>query len=423
MATELELARAVATGAAPSPSQLGAFELRALRVSGTGRAERVGLRETVWRDPILWLSDDFLQRCNGLPVIWDHPPAGILDSKEYGDRVIGSVLLPYRANAAGVADEGGSEVWGIARVHDDPANEALRKGNLSTSPAVTFTPAETTFFELPNGERLLIEGVPSLIDHLAVCEAGVWDCDGPPSRVRNDSVSGEKDMAEEVGDEKLDTAPESAGEHPGVALDKILKHLDGLGERLGALTSRMDAWEESKDKPADEKLASDDDRNATEIEHGEAKRIAADSRYAARLDAEQAVRDAQIGAQVKADSAYQSFGQRAPAPQAGESIDRYRRRLARGLQRFAKDGFNKIDIAKLSGDALDAIEGKIYADAIVASSDPGLGAPPGELIERKRMSGAGHTISEFFARDKTQTYIRDFKGPARRVIGFNTKAS
>ena len=56
------------------------------------------------------MTDEFLERCNGLPVILDHPDGGNLDSKEFSERAVGSIVLPYK-------DEAAKEIWGIAKIY------------------------------------------------------------------------------------------------------------------------------------------------------------------------------------------------------------------------------------------------------------------------------------------------------------------
>jgi hypothetical protein len=108
-------------------------------------------------------------------VIWEHPKAGKLDSKEFINRVIGTILLPYIQ---------GEEVWGIAKIYDDEAAMQMASKQLSTSPAVVFRQTDGNVQErLEDGSNLLIEGKPSLLDHLAICEEGVWDKGSPPAGV------------------------------------------------------------------------------------------------------------------------------------------------------------------------------------------------------------------------------------------------
>lgn len=175
---EFEVAKASARGRLPSPQTFENSALFDMRISGTGVAFRRSLNEYVWRDPAICLNDEFLARCAGLPVVREHPKGGVLNSAEFAKRVIGAIILPYIK---------GQDVWGVARVFDADAIAALAEGGLSTSPAVVFhDPKANGSTTLDDGRKLLIEGTPSLIDHLAICEEGVWDKDGEPCGVRVD---------------------------------------------------------------------------------------------------------------------------------------------------------------------------------------------------------------------------------------------
>jgi len=206
---ELDLARAIADGRMSSPQQYENLWLYALRITGTGVSFRPELDEYVWREPSLYLNAEFLARCHGLSVIWQHPPGDTLNQTEYEDRVIGAIMLPYFD---------GDEVWGIAKIYDQGAAEMMLNLPLSTSPAVIFRdPAANETRDLGNGKHLLIEGEPSLIDHLAICELGVWDKGGPPTGV----AVGEPEMAEADLDQ-----PERA---------------DAVDARVMQTTARLDA--------------------------------------------------------------------------------------------------------------------------------------------------------------------------------------
>jgi hypothetical protein len=180
MDTEIDIARAIAAGELPSPQRWGNVWLFDLRITGTQKSYRPSLREHVWRDPSLYLTDEFLARCNGLPVVIDHPEGPMLDGKELHDRVIGTIFLPHVR---------GSEVWGVARVYDQAAAALMASEQLSTSPGVVFSAASgNREVKLADGSTFLIEGKPAIIDHLAVCQAGIWDKGGPPSGVASSWV-------------------------------------------------------------------------------------------------------------------------------------------------------------------------------------------------------------------------------------------
>jgi hypothetical protein len=171
---ELEVAKAIRDGELTSPQRVENMTLFDIRITGTGFSYRPKLKEWVYRRDGLYLTPEFLQRCNGLPVIWEHPGDAILDSKEFANRVVGTVILPYiRASEA--------EVWAIAKVFDEEAITLLEKNQMSTSPSVVFRDQSVNYtIELADGESLLVEGKPSLVDHVAICEQGVWDKDQEP---------------------------------------------------------------------------------------------------------------------------------------------------------------------------------------------------------------------------------------------------
>jgi 8-oxo-dGTP pyrophosphatase MutT (NUDIX family) len=181
---ELDIARAIAQGRLSSPQQYENLWLFALRVTGTGASYRPELNEHVWRDPGLYLNDDFLARCNGLPVIWQHPPDDVLNQQEFENRIIGALMLPY------IVDD---EVWAVARIYDQVAAQLMLDYPLSTSPDVMFRDPEVNESrKLEGGKTLLIEGKPSLLDHLAICSLGVWDKSGEPTGI----AKGEPIMAD-----------------------------------------------------------------------------------------------------------------------------------------------------------------------------------------------------------------------------------
>jgi 8-oxo-dGTP pyrophosphatase MutT (NUDIX family) len=180
---ELDIAKAIVAGDLTSPQRYGNLLLVALRITGTGAAYRSQHKEFVWRDPSMYMTPEFLERCNGLPVVFEHPEGNMLDHKEFHDRIVGTVFLPYFRQP--------DEVWSVAKIWDVPAASLLEAEEMSTSPGVCFigVPSGTKFKK--DGNVFLIENEPSLIDHLALLipydevpgdggdsgssGAGVWD--------------------------------------------------------------------------------------------------------------------------------------------------------------------------------------------------------------------------------------------------------
>lgn len=220
-----ETAEAIRDGKLKSPQKYGDFWLFALRVTGTGVAYRDSIDEYAIRDPKAWLSDEFVTRCNGLAVVDGHPPGRGVDTEWYREHAIGNVVLPYIS---------GDEVWGVAKIFDAKAAEEMQSSKTSTSPGVK-PPEDSIATETKDGTKVLAEDLPLVLDHLAICPAGVWDKNGPPEGVRLDS-------------RKADEVPETEEEKK--ALEKANKERDDAMARADAAEKerddgkrRMDAME------------------------------------------------------------------------------------------------------------------------------------------------------------------------------------
>jgi 8-oxo-dGTP pyrophosphatase MutT (NUDIX family) len=196
---ELDVAEAMAEGRLTSPQKYENLWLFNIRITGTGVAYRHGRKEFCWRDPELYMNERFLKRIGGLATIWEHPTKGLLNGAEYTKRSVGAVFLPYLRPDL-------NEVWAVVRIQDEEVAHEMRDNQMSTSPAVNFAdPTENDRIKLEDGKIMLIEGDPSLIDHIAICPAGVWDKGGDPTGVETAHV-----MAD-----ALELAP------PGLPVNKI----------------------------------------------------------------------------------------------------------------------------------------------------------------------------------------------------------
>jgi 8-oxo-dGTP pyrophosphatase MutT (NUDIX family) len=163
---ELDMAKAIVSGELTSPQRYENLLLVAIRITGTGVSYRGGKHdEFPWRDPSLYLNPEFLERCNGLPVILEHPDKTFLNTKEFRNRIVGTIFLPYIKN---------DEVWGIAKILDMEAAEMLESDKMSTSPAVFCGGLK---YKMKDGTKLLIEEEPTIVDHIALLfeGQGVWD--------------------------------------------------------------------------------------------------------------------------------------------------------------------------------------------------------------------------------------------------------
>lgn len=434
---DLGVAEAIRDGDLVSPQRFHNVTLVAMRISGTSVAYRSALNEFVYRHPDDYLTDRFLARCNGLPVIMMHPKGAVLDSKEFSDRIVGTMFLPYLR---------GDEVWGIAKIYDDATIEMLGEQQLSTSPSVVFVDPKTTNTTLTreDGSTLLIEGKPALIDHLAICQAGVWDKGGEPTGIdiRGDAAMTDEEKAAEAKAKADAEEKAKADAEAGTKLDKILDALGGMGTRMDAFEKRCDAMDaarkDSDDKPKEEdKKPDSDDKDkdeAAKLAADKARKDAEDEKEKERADAARADservqkqiadlaaklpvprsdddRRALADAQARADDVFQAYGDAAPRFLDGEMLIDYRKRLAAKLQGNS-NRWAGIPLADLPEAAFAPIETQIYADAAVAAKSP-TGIPEGTLRPITRTDSTGRRITEYHG--TPGAWMSAFKSPSRRA--------
>jgi 8-oxo-dGTP pyrophosphatase MutT (NUDIX family) len=454
--TEMEVAQAIMRGEMSSPQFVRNMWLFAIRITGTGTSYRSKDDEYIYRPPENYLNDEFLTRCNGLTTIVDHPKAATLDSKEFKKRKVGSVMLPYIARTefrdgpsgqivVPIADPEGDEVWGISKIYDEPTATLMSQEQLSTSPCVVFRnpEVENSTVTLDGGQTLLIEGKPILLDHIAICEVGVWDKGGPSTGVSTTNVQ-EPEMTEEERKAKADAeakqeleerakadaeakakcdAEEEKAKADSDKYDKLMAMCDSLMKRVDAMCEgkKADAMPSEVLNPAaDKKADSEEDAKKKEAEAAKIKAEAKEEEAkadAAKREGALLDRVAQLekmlvatasltpkpltdadhaafaDAQAKADSVYSAFGKQAPRALNGEDVLAYRKRLAAGVKSHS-DQWKGVDISKVDSAVFEIAESKIYADAMDAASRPeAAGNGP---IMRTRTSEAGHKITEFF---------------------------
>ncbi|EMG9487712.1 MULTISPECIES: NUDIX domain-containing protein [Serratia] len=404
---EMDVAGLISGGQLTSPQFFRNMYLWALRITGTGVTWRSKFRQYAYRSPENYLTDEFLARCSGLPVIWWHPEKNVLNSEEFAARTIGAIAFAWIQ---------GDEVWGMARIYDTDAAANLSTRQLSTSPTVTG--GDDVLINV-DGEPLLLEGTPVLLDHLAICEQGVWDKLGDPAGVKSDTLNEVQKMDEEK------------------VLALINQALDARDSRAKADAeekAKADAEAEEKAKAdaaeADEKAKAD----AAEAEE-KAKADAAEAEEKAKADSElariradmeelknrvpQEVSDEErneiADTQCKADSVFASFGERAPQPMAGERAMPYRRRIMTRLQKYSTD-YKEVDLHAIADSQLLTIaEKKIYADAqasAASSLEPGAG-----LREVVRTDATGRRISNFIG-DPSACWA-PFQAVSRKLAGIN----
>ncbi|HBT6083970.1 NUDIX hydrolase [Klebsiella sp. C283] len=396
---ETDVAALIADGTLSSPQYFYNMWMFAIRVTGTGVTWRSADQEMTFRNPDDYLTPEFLQRVAGVPLIWLHPEKRTLDSDEFSKRVIGTLTNAW------VADKG--EVWAVARVYDAEAAEIMATRQLSTSPTVKFSEVAQSI--IVDGQPLLVEPSPELLDHVAICEQGVWDKLLNPTGVKSDSIPKE---AENMDKEEL------------VAL--INQTLDARMAKADSEAADLKAKADAEEKAAKEKADAEAKEKADAEEAEKMAKEKADSqilqeiaelrsRIPTELSDEE--RNEVAEAQVKADSVFSSFGKRAPIPLSGEKPMAYRRRLMIQLQEHSPD-YKAVDLSAIAdSQLLSTAEKHIYADAQKAAS---LSVGPGMLREIKRKDATGREISTFEG-DPAVTWA-PFQSGKRQVTSFNNQA-
>lgn len=396
---ETDVAALIADGTLSSPQYFYNMWMFAIRVTGTGVTWRSADQEMTFRNPDDYLTPEFLQRVAGVPLIWLHPEKRTLDSDEFSKRVIGTLTNAW------VADKG--EVWAVARVYDAEAAEIMATRQLSTSPTVKFSEVAQSI--IVDGQPLLVEPSPELLDHVAICEQGVWDKLLNPTGVKSDSIPKE---AENMDKEELVALINQT-------LDARMAKADSEAADLKA---KADAEEAAKKEKADAEAKEKADAEAAEKmakEKADSQILQEIAELRSRIPTELSddERNEVAEAQVKADSVFSSFGKRAPIPLSGEKPMAYRRRLMIQLQEHSPD-YKAVDLSAIAdSQLLSTAEKHIYADAQKAAS---LSVGPGQLREIKRADATGRQISTFEG-DPAVTWA-PFQSGKRQVTSFNNQA-
>ncbi|EAO0951766.1 NUDIX domain-containing protein [Salmonella enterica] len=434
---ETEVATLIADGTLSSPQYFINMWMFSIRVTGTGVTWRSADQQMTFRNPDDYLTPEFLQRVAGLPLIWLHPEKNTLDSDEFAKRVIGTLTNSW------VADNG--EVWAIARVYDAEAAEIMATRQLSTSPTVKFVEVPKSI--IVDGQPLLVEPSPELLDHVAICEQGVWDKLLAPTGVKSDSIPNEAEIMDEekivaLINKAIDARMAKADSEAADLKAKADAEEAAKKEKADAEAKEAKEAEEAKAKADEEAKAAKakaDEGELKKLEHeakGEDDRLERERKEREREKADSQLRQeiAELrsriptelsdeernevaDAQVKADSVFSCFGKRAPVPLSGEKPLSYRRRLMIQLQEHSPD-FKSVDLSSIADSALlNVAEKQIYADAQKSAS---LSVGPGMLREIKRADATGRQISTFEG-DPAATWA-PFQSGKRQVTSFNNQA-
>jgi hypothetical protein len=287
-----------------------------------------------------------------------HPKKALLNSNEFDMRAIGSMFLPY-------IGDGGShpvdEVWGIAKIYDADAIEVLETEPMSTSPGVLLGGSSAGDYKvmMEDGKPLLVEGKPALLDHIAICELGVWDKGGEPEGVNSIAV-GDDNMVDKTRADEL--------------LEKCLEHIQGMGQKVDSMGARVDAiarrhddddarkrFSRRKDDDDDDAYRKRHDAEEEEVkksfkEKGDPEDVAADRSKRARKDAEEEElfikdrrhkKDDDDGDDKKHDARDDDFSKR----KDDDDDDTYKKRHDSEEEEMVKAGAKKEDVRRARKDA------------------------------------------------------------------------
>ncbi|MDN0096604.1 NUDIX domain-containing protein [Yersinia rohdei] len=421
---ETEVAALIADGTLSSPQYFINMWMFAIRVTGTGVTWRSADQQMAFRNPDDYLTPEFLQRIAGVPLIWLHPEKNKLDSDEFAKRVIGTITNGWVAN--------NGEVWAIARVYDAEAAEIMATKQLSTSPTVSFSEVPDAIIKV-DGQSLLVEGSPVLLDHVAICEQGVWDKLLDPTGVKSDSIPNEAENMDEdkivaLINKAIDARMAKADSEAQQAKEKadaeeVVKKEKADAEEKEAEEAKAKAKADAEEKEVKDKEKADAeakekaDAEAKDKADSELRREILDLKSRIPTELTDVERNEVADAQVKADSAFSAFGKRAPVPLSGEKPLSYRRRLMIQLQEHSSD-YKAVDLSSIADSALlNIAEKQIYADA---QSSASLSVGPGMLREIKRADATGRQISTFEG-DPAATWGA-FQSGKRQVTMFNNQA-
>lgn len=431
--TEFELAQRIRDGTTPSPMKFSNMWLVNLRITGTGLAYRSGLKEHVWRDPNLYLNDEFLQRCNGLPVIANHPDDAVLTEEDFTERIVGSVMLPYTRD---------DEVWAVCRIYIRDIVDQIVNGKVSTSPSVVFNNASGNV-EVQDGDtNFLIEGVPFLVDHIALVtedhgSLGVWDKNKIPTGVEV-SNKGDIDMDEKQLEALQSIVAKAVGDAVGgvnQGIQKLTARMDSMEQGIKARADseddakkkteekeKADAEEKAKADAAEEEQRKADEAEAQKKADEDKAKADAEAEEKAKADEAESERNdsALSEAQAKADSAFSACGKKAPPPFAGEKSMDYRKRVLSAMQQHSSR-FKDANIRAIADSVvLEGMEDIIYSDARKAF-DTEMSNIKGDLRQRIRNDDAGRRIVEYSG--DPNVWLSAFKTPPQFAGNFNTSGS
>lgn len=405
-----------------------------MRITGTGSAMRVGKMQFTFRKPGLYLNPEFMDRCNGLQVLWQHADKDFTDGSVIQEQSIGTICSPYVR---------GDELWGVAKILDLDAADAISTGAYSTSPSFL---SRVDSRSSSGGVDFTEEGQPLHLDHLAVVQMGVWDKLGDPSGIdspltlRPIPLSFLKEYNKVAEENETPAADSVASESTQLTVNDVMTEVSQLKDLVKGLAESMklqsnkdslvepevevippDAGGDESPEPgtvavedticgidsatfetamrAKDEVIGGLQRQVDELVNSRPKELTDEDRN----ELDEAVREA--------DSVFTALGRTTPAPMNGELSTGYRRRTAKALQALSPR-YNQMDLSKLDSTSMKVMSGEIYKDAVARSRDTSDMAP-GTVVPVRRKAFGGREITEW--RGSTSPFLAPFRQTPRKA--------
>jgi hypothetical protein len=120
--------------------------------------------------------------------------------------------------------------------------------------------------------------------------------------------------------------------------------------------------------------------------------------------------------QARADSVFEKWGFRAPAPVIGEDPEDYRRDLCvKAKRQLPYDHeLRKIKLWQMPKDVFEVFEPQVYDACAEAAKRPD-SVPPGEMRMLKTKDQNGQEIITWIG---NESFVKDMGRPGRRVVSF-----
>ena len=251
-------------------------------------------------------------------------------------------------------------------------------------------------------------------------------------RERLDAVCGRMDSFEAKADKGRKDADEKEEKEEKEAKADKGGRKDGDGDMPVADKAKKDSRKDGEDEEKkEEKEAKADARKDGEKDEKEEAKERADAASAEEIWAEirklQAAQPKHMtdadysdftATQSRFDSVFQEFGQHAPRFMSGETLQGYRLRMAKDLQKHSPTWKEaNLGVVAVDSVAFEACLTSLFAEARRTANDPANLPEIGERVIVRKDAATGREVSDF---QRSGSFVKDFMPPPQFVTEFNT---